>query len=447
MPGPYLPGADDAPYFFLSYAHTPQHDPGGPDPNEGVMRLYNELCKHILALTDVPAGARVGFMDHELRPGNLWPWELSRALATCRVFVPLYSARFFSSPQCGKEWWAFALRVAHQSARQAHPIEAIVPVVWTPVDMSSLPEAARTIQFDHWELGHLYVSEGLYGLSQLEGDDRYRAAYKTAVFGLAKRIVQVAQRVQIDPGQPSDYEGLESAFGSAHSPDPSERRLRITIVAPSKDDLPDGRGSSPYGRTAREWNPYYPDCRRPLADHASDLARNLGYRPVISDLDERGAAFLASGRALEPEVLLVDPWATVHTEYRSALSPFNSPDEPWIQVIVPLNLRDEETTQARGKLLESVEAALGRKLAQGRPTYIRTARGVPSLEDFSGALPQVAAEAVRYYLKHAQAYPPDGPTTKKPRLRGPTTYWPGPSDHPASEQTAIEQPNPERSDD
>jgi FxsC-like protein len=415
----YPPSADEAPYFFLSYAHTPQHDPSGRDLNEGVIRLYNELCEHILALTALPVGARVGFMDHELRPGNVWPWELSYALATCHVFVPLYSARFFASAQCGKEWWAFSLRMAHQAARAARPVEAIVPVIWTPVGLSGLPEAAKMIQFDHRELGHLYAAEGLYGLSQLDGDTTYRAAYKKAVFGLAKRIVDVAERVRIEPGQPSNYEALDSAFGSVRDTAPGDRRLRITIVAPPKDELPASRGSAPYGRNARDWNPYYPECRRPLAEHASDLVRNLGYRPVVSDLDERGeVSGPGDDRSPEPEILLVDPWATAQAECRLALARFNNADEPWIQVVIPLNLDDDESARARNMLWECVEASLGHKLAQGRAARGRAQRGTQSLEDFSLLLPRAVAEAFRHYLKHAQAYPPDGPAVKKPRLIG-----------------------------
>ena len=64
------------------------------------------------------------------------------------------------------------VRVAHQAAREARPIEAIVPVIWTPVDASLLPEAAKMIQFNHRELGHLYATEGLFTLSQLSTDPR-----------------------------------------------------------------------------------------------------------------------------------------------------------------------------------------------------------------------------------------------------------------------------------
>jgi FxsC-like protein len=436
-----IPGGDDSPYFFLSYAHTPRHDPADPDPDEDVVRFYNELCKYILNFCDLPAGRRVGFMDHDLRPGNVWPWSLSRALATCHVFVPLYSQRFFTSAECGKEWWAFSVRMAHQAAREARPVEAIVPVVWTPVDAPLLPEAAKMIQFNHRELGHLYATEGLFTLSQLSSDATYNTAYRRAVLGLARRIVDVAQRLPVEPWQPRDYTTLESAFRSALTSDPGERRLRITVVAPSKDDLPDGRGDSAYGRSPVDWNPYRPDSRRPLAEHVSDLARSLGYQAVVYDLNGRDAAATDEDRPREPEILLVDPWATVHPEYRRALARFNSAAQPWIQLMIPLSVRDEETANAKTMLRDSIGELLGIKLALGTPAG-RALRGVPSLEEFSEALPRIVSEAARHYLRHAEAFPPEGTPVQKPQLLRP----PAPPGPPRA-TTHQDQPNPELTDD
>src|SRR5215831_11319808 len=89
------PPAGRMPYFFLSYARTPRQDPSDPsDPDRWVHKLYRDLCEHILNLTNAQPGS-AGFMDRETRPGDEWPRELAQALATCRVFVPLYSPRYF----------------------------------------------------------------------------------------------------------------------------------------------------------------------------------------------------------------------------------------------------------------------------------------------------------------------------------------------------------------
>ncbi|MGW1355371.1 FxsC protein, partial [Streptomyces sp. NPDC002409] len=88
--------ADHRPYFFLSYAHTPGYG-GGTDPDMWVERLFKDLCDHVLAMTDLPAGAPAGFMDREIRSGEGWSERLGEVLATCRVFVPLFSPRYFAS--------------------------------------------------------------------------------------------------------------------------------------------------------------------------------------------------------------------------------------------------------------------------------------------------------------------------------------------------------------
>ena len=103
-------GRDDRPYFFLSYARTPKRDPSDrDDPDRWVFKLYRDLCGAILQMTDARP-EEAGFMDRENKLGTEWSPELTTALARCRVFVPLYSRRYFESDNCGREWFAFARR-------------------------------------------------------------------------------------------------------------------------------------------------------------------------------------------------------------------------------------------------------------------------------------------------------------------------------------------------
>jgi FxsC-like protein len=416
--GNFSGAADAAPYFFLSYAHTPrlEGDPGNPDI--WVVNLFKDLCKHILQLTNLPPGSKPGFMDRELRPGSDWPSRLAQALATCRVFVPLYSIRYFDSENCGKEWFAFSRRALNHTARSTGPAEAIVPALWVPVAPALLPEAARTIQFDHGEFGDRYSTHGFYGIIKLS---RYRGDYEEAVYELARRIVEVAQSTHIDPEQAAPYDSLESAFGSAGQPKPRERRLRITIVAPDVSDLPAKRGDYHYGRLARNWNPYRPESVRSLADHAADLARNLDYWPEVGDLDEHLDALLDSEPTCGPGVLLVDAWATTRAECQAKLQQIDALGKPWIQVVVPWNHRDAETLEAEPMLKESLAASLKKKLAAGRVDCKIAADGVPGLEEFGIALPMVVRAAARHYLKHVDTHPPGGSVIERPRLTGPVT--------------------------
>src|SRR6202050_3897068 len=128
---PMVSGREERPYFFLSYARTPKRDPADKeDPDRWGYKLYKDLCAVILQLTEADAG-EAGFMYRENKIRTEWSPELVNALQRCRVFVPLYSRRYFESKYCGKEWFAFARREINSRARGDVPSSAIVPALWT----------------------------------------------------------------------------------------------------------------------------------------------------------------------------------------------------------------------------------------------------------------------------------------------------------------------------
>jgi len=408
-----VPAVTVPPYFFLSYAHTPRHDSGdSDDPDLWVAKLFNDISGHIMQLTDFPRGANPGFMDRRLRSGDDWPTELVQALATCHVFVPLYSKRYFTSEHCGKEWFYFTSRALNHAARVTGAVETIVPAVWAPVDIRQLPAAARSIQVNHYS--EAYEANGFYGIIKLS---RYKDAYDEAVYALARRIVQVAERAPVKEGLVTEYGSLESAFREEGRGMSSDQRLRITIVAPQRDALPDGRvDASPYGHTSRDWNPYGSDSvRRPIAEHAAALARGLGYRVEVGDLFQHEAELLTSGPPSGPQILIIDPWALMLPRCQQLLQQLDALDTPWVQAVIPWN-RDGESLEAEDKLRVALDATIARKLAEVRVTSSRAVHGVPTLDEFSMVLPKVILTAVKQYLRHAQAYPPVGPVLERPRL-------------------------------
>ena len=199
------------PYFFLSYARTPKRDQTDKNnPDRWVHKLYQDLCESILQMTSTRP-EEAGFMDRENRLGVAWAPELAYALATCRVFVPLYSQRYFESDNCGKEWAAFAQRKVNQDIAGHKQANAIVPALWTRLDQQDIPYVARSIQYDHSDLGQRYGAEGFYGIMKLQ---QYRSDYQRAVHRLAQRIVEVAKKTVVSAEYPADYESLQSIFGS-----------------------------------------------------------------------------------------------------------------------------------------------------------------------------------------------------------------------------------------
>ena len=191
--------------------HTPRFaENDGSDPDFWVAKLYNDLCGHLFQISSLPLRERLGFMDRELRPGHKWPARLAGALATCRVFVPLYSPRYFLSENCGKEWSAFARRAADSSAGSADAVESIIPALWVPVRPEQLPEAARAIQYLAGDYGSTYATHGFYRLMRLS---KYQDDYEDAVYELACRIRDVAESSPVALGPVADYDSLVSAFG------------------------------------------------------------------------------------------------------------------------------------------------------------------------------------------------------------------------------------------
>lgn len=387
--------------------------------------LFKDLCADVLALTAHPRGTPVGFLDREMRSGEGWPDRLSENLAHCRVFVPLYSPRYFSSEPCGREWFTFAERIREARDAGLGDIPAIVPVLWTGgVDLENVPESVRQIQVDRTKFGERYASYGIYGLIKLK---RLRDEYEEAVFGLAQRIVHVAETTPLPSSRPRPYESTHSAF-RPHGEGP--RRIHVTVVAPSRGSVPEGRDASPYGEDATEWNPYHSESRRPLSTLAEELIRSLDYRITVSDFDvpDPGAEGLttagtdadAGGQPAEghPGILLLDRWALLDKERRHRLKTFDAAAHPWVGAIVPWNRLDLQCRGEQGeRLKEELEDTLPLILERGRRAKCWAAiNGVPTLKQFTEVLPVVVAQATRQYLRHAKAHPPPGPTTPRPRL-------------------------------
>jgi FxsC-like protein len=402
----HLPGvaADNGPFFFLSYAHGPRDDHGGIDPDLWIAQLYDDLCEHIRSLADLSPGEKPGFMDRELRQGDEWPWRLSHALATCHVFVPLYSRRYFKSEHCGREWFAFNRRALNHAAKSIGRVETIIPALWIPVRDGQFPEAARSVQFKPSDFGPLYAEHGFYGIMKVR---RWRDAYEEAVYLLARRIVDAAEASLVAPEDASHYDSLPSAFGGANGAGPGDKPLRVTVVALRRDELPAGRDPAYYGYDVREWNPFREQAVRSLADHAADLARSLSYTPMVGDLYQREAELLSEGSPSGPEVLLIDPWAVLQPECGEMLHRLDPLDKPWIQLVVVWNQRDTQMQAEAERLRAALEAALPRKLKAGRVISALAVRGTPSLEDFGMVLPTVISATGRHYLRSAPARMPN----------------------------------------
>ncbi len=397
------PAAEDGPHFFLSYSHALRGDRDVEDQDVWVHRLFRDLCGYVANLTGLPAN-RVGFMDRELRSGNEWPWRLSWNLANCRVFVPLYSRRYFQSVHCGKEWSAFSNRARYGSAHASGIQETIIPALWSPVRPDQFPLAAQSVHFEPREFGGTYADDGFFAIMKLS---RFRDDYDWAVLHLARHICDVAERTQVPPGPAMDYDSLPNAFAAGSVSDMAgDKRLRIIVAAPRLGDLPSSRSVSYYGQSASDWNPYAPESVEPLAAYAARLARYLGFRPEVASLYEQEDDLLCGdGPAGAPAVVLVDPWEVTQPRCQRILARLDELGKTWIQAVVVWNRKDFEMTAAETELQAALDAAMPvTRTERVRATALPAVRGVPSLEDMPPVLADSMRHAARQYLKHA--HPP-----------------------------------------
>ncbi len=386
---------DQRPYFFLSYARSKLHREGRNDPDRWVNKFYQDLCDDVAQVT---GSAHPGFMDREMPAGTEWPVQLSNALATCRVFVALYSPGYFHSDYCGKEWAAFTRRIEmHAAGGSAPPL--IIPALWTPVDDDELPHAVRNTQYVQADFPSAYRAEGLYGIMKL---NRYRDPYRQTVLKLARLIREVANGTPLVTCEPLDLLALRSAFLDQEGP---RHSIRLTVAARDVGHLPQGPYAYYYGRTASEWAPYRTSTdATPIARYAEQIVAGLGHVPVVDTVEE-----YSDGEPASPGVLLVDPWATVDPEIGERLRRI---DEVPRHVVVPWN---EETTRAEADLEGGLDTTLANGLALNG-----SARHLTTIEAFRAALPKAVAEAVTQHLKTAPVYPPtDPPSMERPTLIGP----------------------------
>jgi FxsC-like protein len=413
-------GREYRPYFFLSYARTPKRDPADrEDPDRWVYKLYRDLCDVILQLTEAQP-EEAGFMDRENKLGTEWSPELVNALQRCRVFVPLYSRRYFESSYCGREWYAFARREVASRARSGDAVSTIVPALWTRMDASRLPDVARAVQFDHATFGERYSAEGFYGIMKLQN---YRADYQRAVHRLAERIVEIVDAstdadVPVPWPRLPDFESLPSAFGPESAKRMTDGQLHISVLAHDVSTLPAGRVGDYYGDTPRTWSPYLPDCPQPVADYAVDLVTKcLGCKPLAGSFGNDGWGDGGNGEELLPGLCLVDAWVSASEAHRDQLKRLNDIEEPWVSVLIPWNSKDRELSVAKRDLRQKLQEHLGRKLAGVPRRCEMAASGIPTLQDFSHVLPEMAMTMLKRFRKTAPAYPPAGPVIERPRLR------------------------------
>ncbi|MER5766523.1 FxsC protein [Streptomyces sp. NPDC001985] len=388
------------PLFFLSYARIPGDRRSGPDPDRLVFDFYMKLRNRVAARARV-AGVSAGFVE---LPGTTGE-EVTEALAGCRVFVPLYSKRYFTDSQCGRQWTAVTRRAAPA------PGPRIVPVLWTPYPAASVPEAVQETPALPETAGDAedgYAAMGLHQLLDLEENQALQV-----IEWLAGRIVDSVPESWA-PGElaPSDLARLPDAFATL----PPSPPLRITVLAPSEERLPIGREPARYGPRPLDWSPYGPVAGGPVAEQVTELARNLGFDPEVVSFDKALDELGGSGTPAAPWILIVDPWALQDAGVARDARAFDAASRPWTAVLTALADDDPQTKEHAERLRGLLESTFPRYLREGRIGQQSAVRGLVTADAFALWFGELAESAYMRYLRYIQ---PQSPPRSTGRGRGP----------------------------
>jgi FxsC-like protein len=397
------------PYFFLSYAR-------GTD-DVWVEKFYRELCEELRRRSGVPAEEPVGFIDTDIGVGTRWSDELEEALASCRVFLALYSPRYFSRENCGREWAYFTERVQRYEQQTGRHSNSIIPVVWVP--LRNLPPVAREINYRDEDLGAVYSRKGLYGIIRVS---RFQDDYQEFLGELASKIIDVADSHPIPALEQVSINGVASAFPEGWVPWPpssdlvaeppavrvdrrattaadpvwltvgSSRHVQFVMVATGKDEaLPERAQRQYYGEYAADWRPYLPERDESLSLLAQRGALNQGFTTSLASVREDMLERLDQAKAQnQVTVLLVDVWATGLDPHHRLLRQYDDRNEPTTGVLVPWNETDEETTGASEMLTAKLHGVFPNNLVRRDPVFRER---VENAAAFEVALSEVLAEA------------------------------------------------------
>jgi hypothetical protein len=198
-------GVDErAPLFFLSYAHS-AHGRGQitlREPNRFFFQFFDDLSENVGELVSRPPGSDPGFIDKSMSGGVHWRSELIEAIGTCQVFVALLSVRYFRSPWCSREWYAFSQRqVVNLAGTPADRHAVIVPVLWAPIPDDRFPVVVSNLQIfapiglPDPGIAAQYLREGVVGLMQMG----QQVAYQAVVWRLAQHIARLHYSHRVEP--------------------------------------------------------------------------------------------------------------------------------------------------------------------------------------------------------------------------------------------------------
>jgi len=355
-------------FFFLSYARE--------DGDELLVSFKRSLEAAVLART-IHAPDRICFRDRdELEVGDAWLPDLSEAIRSCKVFVPVLTRRYFTKDFCGREWAAFHRRLQLAGAQGQAP-RLIVPVLWIGKDaiLPGVPQTVGALQFDNAGLPDEYTLEGARFLLRIS---KYESEAQLVVERLASRIVDVAARAVAELPAHIDLSTIDSAFKptAGVAPPPAAatgpRYVQFIFVAASADEIRRVRTQTEsYGSASLDWKPFLPDTSDEIAVIAQQVAADQKFisalQPAGADLVERISSAEKSGSLV---AMIVDTWTLqVGGTYERVLREYDGRRFANCAVMVPWNPKDQENTAHQARLERKLLSTLARTKSGNDPRF------------------------------------------------------------------------------
>ncbi|KKK04808.1 TIR-like protein FxsC [Micromonospora sp. HK10] len=188
--------------FFVSFAGAHEAD------SESVTTFFKDLCNEVRAARGTRSDDPAGFLSIvSLGLGSDWSEEIRTALGTCQVFLALCSPGYFGSVWCGREWRAFADRLAVYRRMTGRSAPSLLPLPWRS---TRIPAHLTDIQHTDSVLPAVVFAKGLFRVMR---QTRYRDDYDEFIAELAGLIVETAREHVIPASRPgTDFDKLPSAF-------------------------------------------------------------------------------------------------------------------------------------------------------------------------------------------------------------------------------------------
>jgi FxsC-like protein len=360
------------------------------------------------------------FDEANLNPGDSWPQDIAEALSSCRTFLPVLTARYFTREFCGKEWMIFDDRCRSFGGPKPPPL--IIPIQWVPPVEGRFPEYATDLMmtFDPTivppvERRNLedYSKYGLLHVAKRK-KTTHLDAYETILERTASHVIQVAQDYPLHVGNalpslkdaPSRFAPQQQGWGVSSAASlgggAASTRANFAFVTANLAKMSSVREDAQnyYGKGSEvDWMPYAPNEPEPVGLIAQSVAME---KRLIADWIPVGPGLIQLLERAESDnsvaIMIVDPWIVRHPQYRDILREFDRFQFRNCVVLIPWNKSDQKTQAARNSLLELLRNVLSRNFEGRKELYFR-----PVIEEYaalrsaiSSALSDLEALLARY---------------------------------------------------